>query len=71
MSNWTADYANDPYNDYEMIVEILYNDEDIAVIRQGEGGLELKWYAHQNDLVVPLEWIADLFTEAKKRLGSK
>lgn len=68
MSNWTADFVNDPYNDYEMIVEILYNDEDIAVIRQGKDGLELKWYAHQNDLVVPFEWIADLFMEAIKRL---
>lgn len=70
MSKWVADFANDPSNDFELMVEILYNDKDVAVIRRGEEGLELKWYAHQDDLVVPLEWIAELFAEAKNKLGN-
>jgi hypothetical protein len=68
---WTADYTNDPYNDYEVIVEILCNDEDVAVIRQTDNGLELKWYANQKDLMVPLEWLSNLLLEAKKRLKSQ
>jgi hypothetical protein len=68
MSKWAADFANDPSNDFEFMVEILYDDKDVAVIRRGEEGLELKWYANKKDLVIPLDWISETFIEAKKRL---
>ena len=71
MSEWTADFTNDPFKDYEMIIEILCNGEDVAVIRQGENGLELKWYANHEDLMVPLDWITGLLVEAQKKLVGK
>ncbi|NLD49816.1 MAG: hypothetical protein GX660_21935 [Clostridiaceae bacterium] len=51
MSGWTADFANDPFDDYNLIVEILFNDEDVAVIKQGKDGLEMKWYATDKDIL--------------------
>mgnify|MGYP000901461224 CR=1 FL=1 len=57
MSGWTADFANDPFDDYNLIVEILFNDEDVAVIKQGKDGLEMKWYATDKDIIIPVEWL--------------
>ncbi len=68
MSKWTADFANDPKNDYALIVEILHNGEDVAVIKNGKYGLELIWFAHGNDLIIPLDWLLGLINEASKRL---
>ncbi len=67
MSKWTADITNDPNNDYNLMVEILHNGEDIAVIHKGEEGMELKWYAHKDDLIIPLEWILNLLLEIKNK----
>jgi len=68
MKQWTADFCNDPYDDYNLIVEILFGDEEIAVIKQGHQGLELKWYPNEEEIVVPIVWLSGLFAEAKKRL---
>ena len=68
--DWTADFTNDPGNDYELAIEILYKGEDVAVIRKGEQGLELKLYANKEDLIIPVEWITSLLLEAKKKLAT-
>lgn len=69
MKNWTADFTNNPFDDYNLIVEILCDDEEIAVIRQTSNGLELKWYPNDAELFVPLDWLSELLIEAKKRLS--
>ena len=71
MSKWTADFTNDPFNDYEIVIEILYNDEEVAVIKQGDDGLEMKWYAAEDDIVVPVEWLSNLLNQAKEKLVIK
>lgn len=68
MNVWTADFANDPYNDYSPIVEILYDDKDVAVIIQGKDGLELKWYPNKRELIIPLQWLCGIIIEFEKRL---
>ena len=42
--NWSAQYCNDPEHDYDLVIEILYKDEDVAMIRYREE-LELIWFA--------------------------
>jgi len=71
MKQWTADFGNDLYDDYNPIIEILYDDEEIAMIKQGEQGLEIKWYPNQQELTVPFDWLLGLFLEAKRRMGSE
>lgn len=34
---WSADFGNDLYDDYNLIVEILYNEKDVAIIRKIDG----------------------------------
>lgn len=71
MLNWTADFTNDPFNDYDIIMEILYNDEDVAVIKQGVQGLEMKWYANDSDIVIPVEWLSNLLNQAEEKFKRK
>ena len=68
MKQWTADFVNDPYDDYNLIVEILYDDEEIAVIKRGQQGLEMKCYPNKEELTIPIDWLAGLFSEARKRM---
>jgi hypothetical protein len=71
MLNWTANFINDPKNDYKLIVEILYNDEEVGLIKQGQSGLELILFAHNKDKTIPFDWFLGLMEEANKSLSSK
>ena len=71
MKQWTADFGNDPYDDYNLIVEILYGDEEIAIIKQGQHELEMKWYPNKEELTIPIDWLSGLFLEAKRRMSNE
>lgn len=66
MQKWTADFTNDPFNNYELIVEIQRDGKDVARIQPGKNGLELKWYANDSDLIIPLDWLLGLINEINK-----
>ena len=66
MKNWTADWGNNPYDNYNLILEILCDDKEVAVIKQSEYGLILKWYADPKGLAVPLDWLLKLLSDAKR-----
>ena len=73
MSTWSSNYANDPNIDFEVVLEILCDDLDVAVIRpnmdaQGVSALELKIYSHDKDLVIPFEWLYEVLTKAKNNI---
>jgi len=68
MKQWEADFGNDPYDDYNLIVEILCDDRDVAVIKQSHGGAFINWYPHDEELIVPLDWLSGLLLETKQRL---
>ena len=69
MNKWTADFGNDPYDDYNLIVEILYNGKDVAIIRKIDKQLVLQWYAKEAGLEIPVNWLIGLLDEAKKRMS--
>lgn len=66
MEKWSADFVNDPNNDYELLVEILYEDKDVAIMKHGKNGLEITWYANQNDLTIPCNWLIGLISKLKQ-----
>ena len=68
MNKWCADFCNDPYNDYNLIVEVLCDDEEMAVIKKINAKLELHWYPCENKITVPVDWLLALLDEATKRL---
>jgi hypothetical protein len=69
MSQWTADFTNDPNNDYALIIEILCNREDVGVIKPGKHGLELIIFNHDQDIAIPFDWLLGLMNEAKTKLN--
>ncbi|HLC07134.1 MAG TPA: hypothetical protein VJJ26_03020 [Candidatus Babeliales bacterium] len=68
MSQWTADFANDPNNNYELIIEILHNGQDVGVIKHGKNGLELVLFPHGSSFSIPFDWLLGLMNEANNKL---
>ena len=68
MSGWSANYINNPNDDYNLTIELLYNNVDIAVIYKNKDKLELKFYANNEDMVVPIDWLSELLENAKKSI---
>lgn len=69
MQKWSADFVNDPFDDYNLIVEVLCDDTDIAVIRKTSEGIAIKWYPRASGLEVPVDWLIGLLSTAKERLA--
>ena len=70
MGGWTANYVNNPKDDYNLVLEILYNDVDVALIYMSENGLNLKYYASEHDYIIPVDWLSGLLSDATKRLSN-
>ena len=68
MREWTADFGNDPDDDYNLVLIIYYKDEDVALIKQTSQGLTLTWYPQEKLLSIPVEWLSKLLMEAKRSL---
>jgi len=64
VKEWTADITNDPNYDYSLIIEILCDDKDLAVIRKSQHYLILKWYATPKGLIMPVDWLSKLLLRA-------
>lgn len=64
MSLWNANFVNDPNDDFNLIVEIIYKDNCCAIIRQSVEGLELEWIS---DTIkkIPVNWLLDVLKQAK------
>jgi hypothetical protein len=65
MHKWNADFINDPSNDYELTVEILYGDQDIGIIKKGSGGLELILFPQSENVIIPFDWLFRLMKEVE------
>jgi hypothetical protein len=65
--DWTAQYCNDPTHDFDLVIEILYKDDIVAMIRYREE-LELIWFTNESNLCIPVDWLSELFTRAKRDL---
>ncbi|MBU3131877.1 hypothetical protein KPL40_05380 [Clostridium gasigenes] len=57
MSKVVADYVNDPDNDFDLMVEILDDNEEIAMIRKVEGIYKLIIFENIKRVEIPLEWL--------------
>ena len=73
MKQWAADVGNDPNDDFNIIIDILYGEkfkeDHFATIKQNpEGGLSITWYPHKEELVIPLDWLLSILQGAKKEL---
>jgi hypothetical protein len=70
LDKWTADFTNDPFDDYNLITEILLDDEEVAVIKREENGLNIKWYSNEKEMNIPFDWFLGLMLEIRNRMRS-
>ena len=68
MNGLEANYINNPNDDYNITIEILYNDVDVANISKNVDKLELKFYANNEDVTIPVDWLLELLQTAKQSL---
>jgi len=68
MNKWTADFTNNPFDDYNLMVELFFDEVEVASIKKGEKGLELKLYENNRDLCIPLNWLSDLILEFENKI---
>lgn len=66
---WAADFIHDTSDKYTVLMEITYNEVEVALIIEGEDGLELKLYPNESELTVSVEWLIRLLEEARRRSG--
>jgi len=68
MNRWSAVWTNNPYDDFNLVLEILYfhDDNHVAVIKQSQEGLILKWYINPNGSTIPVDWLSGLLLSAKE-----
>lgn len=67
MLQWTVDFTNDPNNDYELMIEILCNGEDVGVIKYEKSELTFILFAHSKDITIPFDWLFGGMKEVNKK----
>ena len=68
MSFWDVDICNDPYNDYDLVYELLFLGYGFLNIEQTKNGLILILFDHSLSLPIPLDWMLKVMLDAKKNL---
>jgi hypothetical protein len=59
-------FADDSCNDFALFIEIFYEKQNVALIRQEKNGISFRWYAYKGNLIVPFEWLFELIDRMVK-----
>jgi hypothetical protein len=70
MEKLTADWGSDPDDNCNLILEIVHDYHDVAIIYQRKHGLIIKWYREWNGIAIPVDWFSGLLLAAKKDLNN-
>ena len=69
---WVADFGNDPYDDYNLIVDVglgeKFMQDHIATIRQSPQGLLMTWYPQKEERVIPIDWLLPFLLDVNEEL---
>jgi len=68
MCLWTSYWGNNPYDDYNLIIEICFNniDNEVAIIKQSQQGLIFQWYKDPKGFEIPISWLFEKLIKAKE-----
>ena len=67
MSDWIADFVNDPDSNFDLMAEILYKDKEIAMIRKVKGEYKLIVFQDCNEVQIPLQWLSGIINKLIKK----
>jgi len=60
MREWEVLFVNNPADDYALIMEFWFGDENVAVVRRQEYSLVVDLYGTgRNPVVIPLDWLIE------------
>lgn len=65
---WSATVSNNPIDDYNLIIEVMFKDEEVAYIKNENNELLIEWHPSKKMLSVSLEWLLKLMDKANKTL---
>jgi hypothetical protein len=68
LSKWNAIFVNDPDNDYNLIIELECDEDNVGYIKRIGSRLDVVFYPSKNKVEIPLEWLANVIDKAKKEL---
>lgn len=68
MGDWKYIYANNPFDDYNLVVELEYNDLQVGYIKRSRSGLNLVLHPNFEELNIPLDWLSEIIEKAKTDL---
>lgn len=68
MSEWKSVFANDPFNDYDLVIELECDELQIGYIKKSKVGLELVIFPSLENVKIPLRWLSEVIDKANKEL---
>lgn len=68
MSKWNAVFVNDPDNDYDLMVELECDNENVGIIKRNRDGLEVVFPPTSSPISIPLGWLIEILDKARREL---
>ncbi len=68
MTGWLAEVTNNPDDDYNLIIEILKDDEYVGRIQKINNELIFYIYENKNGINIPVDWLIKILDKAKTDL---
>jgi hypothetical protein len=69
MSEWTSEITNNPDDDYNLMIEILNDDEYVGRIYKENSKLVLQIYETEKKISIPYNWLLKIMISAEKELS--
>ena len=67
MEQWKTYFVNDPDDDFNIVMEVLYDDIDVvAVIKPDSGKIIMRWYPYKEVVDIPIDFLSELVTKDKE-----
>lgn len=66
--NWNTIFVNDSDNDFDLIIELECDGDNVGYIKRKESGLSVVFYPCKDKIEIPLSWLENVINKAKREL---
>ncbi|MCL2855401.1 MAG: hypothetical protein FWE21_07270 [Defluviitaleaceae bacterium] len=67
-SNWGLCYVNDPDDDFNIVIEVLYGERDVALMTCDFCGI-MRWHPNKEGVDIPIDYLLELIHKSKEEFG--
>ena len=68
MSKWNYVFVNDPDDNFNIVIDIEFDNKYCATIKKVDEELVLCWYSSPKDHLIPVNWLHKILDEAQQKL---